>query len=163
MDTLSSGRRSRVLTLVDDFTRECLGLVFDTSLTALRVVRELGQIIESRGYPRIDHQRQRHRVHFQCYIGLAGGARDRMAHIAPGKPMQNGFVESFNGRLRGECLNEHLFANLNEARQIIGEWRIDYTSTGSRQPSLQPGLTGANPEQILLWEQVTINSLLRAH
>ncbi len=72
-----------------------------------------------------------------------------MAHIAPGKPMQNGFVESFNGRLRGECLNEHLFANLNEARQIIGEWRIDYTSTGSRQPSLQPGLTGANPEQIL--------------
>jgi len=79
------------------------------------------------------------------------------------KPMQNGFVESFNGRLRGECLNEHLFANLNEARQIIGEWRIDYTSTGSRQPSLQPGLTGANPEQILLGEQVTINSLLRAH
>jgi putative transposase len=64
MDTLSSGRRSRVLTLVDDFTRECLGLVFDTSLTALRVVHELGQIIESRGYPRIDHQRQRHRVHF---------------------------------------------------------------------------------------------------
>ena len=85
MDTLSSGRRFRILTLVDDFTRECLTLVADTSLTSLRVVREL-------------------------------------------EPMQNGFVESFNGRLRDECLNEHLFANLNEARQIIEEWRIDYNT-----------------------------------
>jgi transposase InsO family protein len=61
-------------------------------------------------------------VDVERHIGLAGGAADRMAlhrHIAPGKPMQNGFVESFNGRLRDECLNEHLFANLSEARQII--------------------------------------------
>ena len=49
-------------------------------------------------------------------------------YITPGKPMQNGFVESFNGRLRDECLNEHLFTNLNEARQIIEEWRIDYNT-----------------------------------
>jgi putative transposase len=49
-------------------------------------------------------------------------------YIAPGKPMQNGFVESFNGRLRDECLNEHLFANLNEARRIIQDWRIDYNN-----------------------------------
>lgn len=79
MDTLSSGRRFRVLTLVDDFTRECLGLVVDTTLTALRVVRELGQIIESRGCPPHDRQRQRHRVHFKCDIGLAGRTRDRVA------------------------------------------------------------------------------------
>ena len=76
-------------------------------------------------------------------------------YIAPGKPMQNGFVESFNGRLRDECLNEHLFANLNEARQIIEEWRIDY-NTNRPHTSLN-GLTptefatrptqGPNPER----------------
>jgi Integrase core domain len=71
-------------------------------------------------------------------------------YIAPGKPMQNGFVESFNGRLRDECLNEHLFSNLNEARQIIEEWRIDYNtsrrtraSMGSHRPSLQPAPLGS--------------------
>jgi hypothetical protein len=79
-------------------------------------------------------------------------------YIAPGKPMQNGFVESFNGRLRDECLNEHLFANLNEARQIIEEWRIDY-NTNRPHTSLN-GLTptefatrpqpGPNPERTLL-------------
>ena len=60
-------------------------------------------------------------------------------YIAPGKPMQNGFVESFNGRLRDECLNEHLFGNLNEARQLIEEWRIDY-NTNRPHTSLK-GLT----------------------
>jgi putative transposase len=60
---------------------------------------------------------------------LAAGASVEWHCIAPGKPMQNGFVESFNGRLRDECLNEHLFANLNEARQIIEAWRIDYNTT----------------------------------
>ena len=70
-------------------------------------------------------------------------------YIAPGKPMQNGFVESFNGRLRDECLNEHLFTNLNEARQIIEEWRIDY-NTNRPHTSLN-GLTptefAARPKQ----------------
>jgi putative transposase len=70
-------------------------------------------------------------------------------YIAPGKPMQNGFVESFNGRLRDECLNEHLFTNLNEARNIIEEWRIDYNTT--RPHSSLNGLTptefAARPDQ----------------
>src|SRR5213078_511445 len=69
--------------------------------------------------------------------GLAFGVE--WHYIAPGKPMQNGFVESFNGRLRDECLNEHLFANLNEARQIIEEWRIDYNT--NRPHSSLNGLT----------------------
>lgn len=76
--------------------------------------------------PTHDRQRQWHRLHLERHIGLAGGAEIEWHYIAPGKPMQNGFVESFNGRLRDECLNEQLFANLNEARQIIEEWRIDY-------------------------------------
>lgn len=84
MDTLSSGRRFRVLTLVDDFTRECLGLVVDTTLTALRVVRELGQIIESRGCPRMivsDNGTE-----FTSNAILALGIE--WHYIAPGKPMQ---------------------------------------------------------------------------
>ena len=74
MDTLSSGRRFRILTLVDDFTRECLTLVADTSLTSLRVVRELDRVIETPRLPAHDRQRQRHRVHLECDIGLAGGS-----------------------------------------------------------------------------------------
>jgi putative transposase len=128
MDTLSSGRRFRILTLVDDFTRECLGLVVDTSLTALRAVRELGQIIESRGCPRMIVSDNGTEFTSNAILAWQEGFGIEWHYIAPGKPMQNGFVESFNGRLRDECLNEHLFANLNEARQIIEEWRIDYNT-----------------------------------
>ena len=78
-------------------------------------------------------------------------------YIAPGKPTQNGFIESFNGRFRDECLNEHLFTSLPEARRIIEEWRIDYNTrrphtslTGSHQPSLLHAPSRALPERILL-------------
>jgi putative transposase len=128
MDTLSSGRRFRILTLVGDFTRECLCLVVDTSLTALRVVRELGQIIESRGCPRMIVSDNGTEFTSNAILAWQEEREIEWHYIAPGKPMQNGFVESFNGRLRDECLNEHLFANLNEARQIIEEWRIDYNT-----------------------------------
>ena len=96
-----------------------------------------------------------------------------MAFIAPGKPMQNGFVESFNGRLRDERLNEHLFANLKEAREIIEEWRSDYTpidrtraSTGSPQPSSQHaperGKTGTDSpyKRGQIGEQVTLRRMM---
>ena len=128
MDTLSSGRRFRVLTLVDHFTRGCRGLVVDTSLTALRVVRELGHIIESRGCPRMIVSDNGTEFTSNAILAWQEELGIEWHYIAPGKPMQNGFVESFNGRLRDECLNEHLFANLNEARQIIEEWRIDYNT-----------------------------------
>ena len=79
-------------------------------------------------------------------------------YIAPGKPMQNGFVESFNGRLRDECLNEHLFVNLNEARQIIETWRIDY-NTNRPHTSLN-GLTptefAARPRQGQNWNRLSL-------
>ena len=128
MDTLVSGRRFRILTVVDDFTRECLGLVVDTSLTALRVARELGQIIESRGCPRMIVSDNGTEFTSNAILAWQEALGIEWHYIAPGKPMQNGFVESFNGRLRDECLNEHLFANLNEARNIIEEWRIDYNT-----------------------------------
>jgi putative transposase len=128
MDTLVSGRRFRILAVVDDFTRECLGLVVDASLTGPRVVRELNCIIESRGYPRMIVSDNGTEFTSNVILAWQEQLGIEWHYIAPGKPMQNGFVESFNGRLRDECLNEHLFANLNEARQIIEEWRIDYNT-----------------------------------
>ena len=128
MDTTVSGRRFRILTVVDDFTRECLGLVVDTSLTGLRVVRELDQIAELRGYPCMIVSDNGTELTSNAILAWQQEHEVEWHYIAPGKPMQNGFIESFNGRLRDECLNEHLFSNLNEARQIIEAWRIDYNT-----------------------------------
>ena len=125
-DTLVSGRRFRIFTLVDDFTRECLALVVDTSLTGLRVVRELDRIVELRGCPRMIVSDNGTELTSNAILTWQQANDVEWHYIAPGKPMQNGFVESFNGRLRDECLNEHLFTNLKEARQIIEDWRIDY-------------------------------------
>ena len=127
-DTLAAGRRFRILTVVDDFTRECLGLVADTSLTGLRVVRELDRIAELRGYPCMLVSDNGTELTSNAILAWQQEHAVEWHYIAPGKPMQNGFVESFNGRLRDECLNEHVFTNLSEARRIIEEWRIDYNT-----------------------------------
>jgi putative transposase len=127
-DTLVSGRRFRILTLVDDFTRECLCLVVDTSLTGSRVVRELDRIIELRGCPRMIVSDNGTELTSNAILTWQHERSVAWHYIAPGKPMQNGFIESFNGRLRDECLNEHLFTSLKEARNIIEEWRIDYNN-----------------------------------
>lgn len=127
-DTLVSGRRFRILTVVDNFTRECLGLVVDTSLTGPRVVRELDRIAELRGYPCMVVSDNGTELTSNTILAWQQERAVAWHYIAPGKPMQNGFVESFNGRLRDECLNEHLFSNLNQARQIIEAWRIDYNT-----------------------------------
>jgi putative transposase len=148
-DTLVSGRRFRILTLVDDFTRECLGLVVDTSLTGLRVVRELDRIVDLRGCPRKIVSDNGTELTSNAILTWQQEHNVEWHYIAPGKPMQNGFVESFNGRLRDECLNEHLFTSLIEARQIIEEWRIDYNT--NRPHSSLNGLTptefAARPDQ----------------
>jgi len=135
MDTLSSGRRFRVLTLVDDFTRECLGLVVDTSLTALRVVRELDQIIESRGCPRMIVSDNGTEFTSNAILAWQEELGIEWHYIAPGKPMQNGFVESFIGRLRYEFLNEHLSTSLPAVRRIIEAGRLDYNPASSH-PSI---------------------------
>jgi putative transposase len=148
-DTLMRGRRFRILAVVDDFTRECLGLVVDTSLTGLRVIRELDRIAEVRGYPAMMVSDNGTELTSNAILGWQQERGVEWHYIAPGKPMQNGFVESFNGRLRDECLNEHLFASLAQARRIIEEWRIDY-NTNRPHTSLN-GLTptefAARPSQ----------------
>jgi putative transposase len=104
---LVSGRRFRILTLVDDFTRESLGLVVDTSLTGQRVARELHRIAELRGYPRMIVSDNGTELTSNAILAWQQARGVEWHYIVPGKPMQNGFVESFNGRLRDECLNEH--------------------------------------------------------
>ena len=140
-DALSSGRRFRVLAVVDDFTRECLGLVVDTSLSGLRVGRELDRIVELRGKPLMIVSDNGTELTSHAILRWQEKQGVLWHYIAPGKPQQNGFVESFNGRFRDECLNEHLFGSLAAARQIIEAWRIDYNT--ERPHTSLDGLTPA--------------------
>jgi putative transposase len=118
-DVLVDGRRFRVLAVVDDFTRECLALVADTSLSGQRVARELDRLVEWRGTPCMIVSDNGTEFTSNAILQWADCAQVEWHYIAPGKPMQNAFIESFNGRLRDECLNEHLFNGLASARRII--------------------------------------------
>ena len=140
-DALNSGRRFRVLAVVDDFTRECLALVVDTSLSGLRVGRELDRIAERLGRPAMIVSDNGTELTSHAILRWQEEHGVLWHYIAPGKPQQNGFVESFNGRFRDECLNEHLFRSLTSARQIIEAWRIDYNN--SRPHTSLNGLTPA--------------------
>jgi putative transposase len=141
-DTLADGRGFRTLNIVDDFTRECVAIEVDRSLPGLRVVRVLDRLAETTGLPDtlvMDNGPE-----------FSGRALDRWAYargvqlrfIRPGKPIENAFVESFNGKFRDECLTEHWFASVAEARALIDAWRVDYNT-------LRPhsALHGATPEQ----------------
>ena len=125
-DALSDGRRFRILNVIDDFSRECLALVVDTSLSGQRVARELDRIAEMRGLPSMVVSDNGTELTSNAILKWQEDRVVEWHYIAPGKPMQNGFVESFNGRLRDECLNEHLFTTLRLARHLIAAWRDDY-------------------------------------
>ena len=125
-DQLACGRRFRILNIVDDVTRECLAAIPDTSISGRRVARELTAIIAQRGKPGVivsDHGTE-----FTSNAMLAWAQSNQVVwhFIAPGKPMQNGFCESFNGRMRDELLNESLFFGLDHARSRISAWADDY-------------------------------------
>jgi putative transposase len=127
-DQLADGRRFRILTVVDDFTRECLAAVADTSLPGLRVVQELERIIAERGPPLLIVSDNGSELTGHAVLRWASEHRIAWHYIAPGKPTQNAFIEAFNGRLRDECLNESWFATLADARRIIEAWRTDYNT-----------------------------------
>lgn len=127
-DTLVSGRRFRILTLVDDFTRECLTLVVDTSLTGLRVARELDRIAELRGYPGMVVSDNGTELTSNAILRWTDDHKVGWHYIAPGKPVQNAFAESFIGRLRDELLNETLFRSLSHTRAVLEAWRADYNN-----------------------------------
>jgi putative transposase len=115
-DQLSDGRRFRILAVVDDFTRECLALVADTSLSGLRVGRELDAIIARRGKPVVCISDNGTELTSMAILRWCQETGVEWHYIAPGKPQQNAFIESFNGRLRDELLNETLFGSLAYAR-----------------------------------------------
>ena len=114
MDTLSDGRRYRILCIVDDFSRECLAAVVDTSLGGLRVVRELERLVSERATPKVIVSDNGTELTSGAVLRWASGRLD-WHYIEPGKPVQNAFIESFNSRLPDECLNEHVFLTLAEA------------------------------------------------
>ena len=138
-DALSCGRRFRVLCVIDDFSRECLATVVDTSLSGVRVARELDLIAETRGRPCMVVSDNGTELTSNAILKWQEDRKVEWHYIAPGKPMQNGFVESFNGRLRDECLNEHLFRTMRHARQLIADWREDYNH--QRPHSSRNGMT----------------------
>jgi putative transposase len=127
-DALADGRRFRILAIVDDFTRECLLLVPDTSLSGSRVVRELDGLLASRGRPAMCVSDNGTELTSMAILRWSQQTRIEWHYIAPGKPQQNAFIESFNGRLRDELLNETLFASLDHAREVLRIWRDDYNT-----------------------------------
>jgi putative transposase len=125
-DALADGRRFRILAIVDDFTRECLALIADTSLPGLRVVRELDALIAIRSRPAMIVSDNGTELTSMAILRWSQEQRVEWHYIAPGKPQQNAFIESVNGRLRDELLNETLFASLGHAREALSLWREDY-------------------------------------
>ncbi|THF87270.1 IS3 family transposase [Deinococcus sp. KSM4-11] len=140
-DQLASGQRFRVLNVVDDFTRECLVMHASVSITGHDVIRHLADVIRFRGCP----------VSIITDNGpqCSGKALDLWTHetgihhlfIRPGTPVENTYIESFNGRVRDECLNVHWFQSLEQARVVLSTWRVDdnqvrpHTSLGGRSPN----------------------------
>jgi putative transposase len=124
-DQLADGRRFRTWNIVDDFTRECLTIEVQRSISGAHVARLLTAIVEERGRPEMivcDNGPEFISRALEMWAEL--GVKIRF--IEPGKPVQNCYIESFNGRFRDECLNEHWFTSLDDARQIIAAWREDY-------------------------------------
>jgi putative transposase len=125
-DSLFDGRKTRVLAVIDMFTRECLRLEVDTSIKGQRVVTALSQIASMRGLP--EHIIVDNGPEFISNV-LDAWAYERgvkLHFIRPGKPVDNAYMESFNGKFRDECLNQNWFMSLGHARQVIEKWRVDY-------------------------------------
>ena len=141
-DTLADGRNFRTLNIVDDFTRECIAIEVDRSLPGLRVARVLDRLHAGLGLPQtivVDNGPE-----------FAGRTLDAWAYasgvtlrfIRPGKPVENAYVESFNGKFRDECLNEHWFISLADAKAVIEAWRVDYNTVRPHS-----SLAGRTPDQ----------------
>lgn len=152
-DCLDRGRRFRILVVVDDFTRECLAAVADTSISGVRLARELDALIAWRGLPRLVVSDNGPEMTSRAVLRWANRHRVEWHYIAPGKPQQNAFVESFIGRMRDELLNEQVFDSLGHARRLLAAWRHDYNHVRphSAHGGLSPAAVGErlrNPGQL---------------
>lgn len=127
-DQFACGQRFRILNAVDDVTRECLAAIPDTSISGRRVARALTALIEQRGKPGMIVSDNGTELTSNAILRWCSEQRIEWHYIAPGKPMQNGFAESFNGRMRDDLLNETMFRNLAHARIVITAWAADYNT-----------------------------------
>jgi putative transposase len=140
-DALATGRGIRILTIVDAFTRECLALEVDTSLSSQRVTRSLEQVIEQRGRPQAIGCDNGPELTSRHFLSWCEERPIQLIPIQPGKPVPNGPAESSKGRLRDECLNINWFRNLAEARNKVAQWKQEYngerphSSLGYRTPN----------------------------
>src|ERR1700685_1649821 len=159
-DQLAQGRRFRILNIVDDVTRECLAAIPDTSISGKRVARELTMLIGTRGKPKMVVSDNGTEFTSNAMLGWAKDHGVDWHYIAPGRPMQNGHIESFNGRMRDELLNESLFIDLDQVRQLVGAWVSDYntarphSSLGYKTPAAYAGTLTA-PKGVTLVEALT--------
>ena len=125
-DSLSNGRRFRALTIIDEWSRECPAIEVDASLTGERVTRVLERLRETRGLPIIIQSDNGSEFTSRVMDQWAYERGVKLQFIEPGKPIQNAFIESFNSRLREECLNAQVFVSLDDARRKIEQWRLEY-------------------------------------
>ncbi len=135
-DAVACGRTIRVLSVVDAYTRECLALEVDTSFASRRVARVLEAIIARRGAPQVIRCDNGPELTSRHFLAWAIERGIELVHIQPGKPVQNGRLESFNGKLREECLNVSWFENLFDARRKIAAWQTEYNQ---ERPHSSPG------------------------
>jgi putative transposase len=139
-DALDWGRRIRVLSVLDSCTREALAIEVNTSLPSAAVIQVLEHVIDDRGQPGEIVMDNGPELTSRRLDQWAYERGIQLRFIEPGKPVQNALIESFNGRLRDECLNQHWFTSLAHAQQIIEDWRRDYnqvrphSSLGYRTP-----------------------------
>lgn len=129
MDALANGRRLKTLTIVDDFTKESLDIPVAHSICGDRVVEALDRIAQFRGYPSAIRTDQGPEFTGRALDQWAYSKGVELKLIQPGKPTQNAYIESFNGKFRDECLNEHWFSSLAHARAVISKWRKDYNES----------------------------------
>ncbi|MCC0065787.1 MAG: IS3 family transposase [Rhodovulum sp.] len=127
-DQLACGRRFRVLTVIDDVTKECLAAVPDTSLTGKRVVREMGALIARRGRPDVIVSDNGTEFTSSAVLAFIQATKVDWRYITPGKPTENAFAESFQGRMRDACLNAHLFFSMNHARAAVARWVEEFNT-----------------------------------
>jgi putative transposase len=125
-DALVNGRRLKCLTVADDFSHECVDIAADFGISGQYVTRLLDQAARFRGYPKAVRTDNGPEFTSRAFMGWAQAHGIQHLLIQPGRPMQNGYIESFNGKFRDECLNEHWFQTLSQARSAIAAWRKDY-------------------------------------
>jgi putative transposase len=125
-DSLCNGRRLKMLTVADDYSHECVTIAVDFGIGGEYVTRLLDQAARFRGYPQAIRTDNGPEFVSRAFLGWLQRHGIRHVLIQPGRPMQNGYIESFNGRFRDECLNEHWFETLEQARETVRVWVQDY-------------------------------------